>query len=201
MRKSSKLILVAGTIAALAVPSIASADVPRYEASITNGTTITAGTTITTAKFTVLQPKDTVGQFTNVWRHEVTVVVNADNTFKGTSEAFDNSGTTPAWTEDVTGSFNADKTLVSFDTTPNAGATFSVVNAPMDGITPVIATSTWTQNIVEFIVSKPTITTDTTTTPGIDSVKNHGQYVKAMGGGKAAAQDPAGMPLNSAQGK
>ena len=30
---------------------------------------------------------------------------------------------------------------------------------------------------------------------------NHGQYVKAQGGGKDAAQDCAGMPVNSAQGK
>ena len=44
-------------------------------------------------------------------------------------------------------------------------------------------------------------TTDTTTTPGTESVKNHGQFVKAQGGGKVAAQACAGMPLNSTQGK
>ena len=39
-----------------------------------------------------------------------------------------------------------------------------------------------------------------TTTPGTASVKNHGQFVKAQGGGKTAAQACAGMPLNSTQG-
>ena len=195
MRKSSKLILVAGALAALAVPSVASADVPRSEAIVPTGTMIT------TVKFTALQPKDTVGQFTNAWKHDFTVIVNADNTFSGRSDVFAPDGSN-AWTESVTGSFDAAKTVVSFDTIPNeGGATFKVVNAPMDGITPVIAESTWTQNIVEFIVSKPVVTTDTTTTPGTESLKNHGQYVKAMGGGKTAAQDSAGMPLNSTQGK
>ena len=37
--------------------------------------------------------------------------------------------------------------------------------------------------------------------PGTESVKNHGQYVKAQGGGKIAAQACAGMPVNSTQGK
>ena len=49
-------------------------------------------------------------------------------------------------------------------------------------------------------MSAPVLTSDTTTTPGIESVKNHGQFVKAAGGGKAAAQACAGMPLNSTQG-
>ena len=51
------------------------------------------------------------------------------------------------------------------------------------------------------MISTPNITTDTTATPGTESVKNHGQYVKAQGGGKDAAQACAGMPLNSTQGK
>ena len=49
-------------------------------------------------------------------------------------------------------------------------------------------------------VSAPVITSKTTTTPGTESVKNHGQFVKAQGGGKTAAQACAGMPLNSTQG-
>ena len=32
-------------------------------------------------------------------------------------------------------------------------------------------------------------------------MKNHGEYVKALGGGKVPAQDCAGMPLISTQGK
>ena len=54
---------------------------------------------------------------------------------------------------------------------------------------------------IEIKVSVPVVITDTTTTPGTESVKNHGQYVKAQGGGKVAAQACAGMPLNSTQGK
>ena len=48
-------------------------------------------------------------------------------------------------------------------------------------------------------MSQPDITIDTTTTPSTESVKNHGQYVKALGG-KTAAQACAGMPINSTQG-
>ena len=74
-----------------------------------------------------------------------------------------------------------------------------MTNAPYD--ISVLVESTWTQNIIEFMILKPGFTTDTTSTPGTESVKNHGQYVKAQGGGKFAAQACAGMPLNSTQGQ
>ena len=61
--------------------------------------------------------------------------------------------------------------------------------------------STWEANTIEMRVSTPVVTTATTSTPGTESVKNHGQFVKAQGGGKIAAQACAGMPLNSTQGK
>jgi hypothetical protein len=171
------------------IPSAASADVPRCEASVTTGTTVK------TATFTALQPRDTVGQFTNVWKHDFTVIVNSDNTFSGTGNVYGPDGSV-AWTESITGSFGVN--TVSFDTTPNAGATFRVVNAPYN--TTVIAETTWAQNIIEMRMSEPVFTTATTTTPGTESVKNHGQYVKALGGGKVAAQACAGMPVNSTQG-
>ena len=53
---------------------------------------------------------------------------------------------------------------------------------------------------IENKVSVPVLVSDTTTTPGTESVKNHGQFVKAQGSGKVAAQACAGMPLNSTQG-
>ena len=56
------------------------------------------------------------------------------------------------------------------------------------------------QKIEEKVLTPP-FTSATTTTPGTESVKNHGQYVKAQGGGKLAAQECAGMPVNSTQGK
>jgi hypothetical protein len=179
-----KFIIGIVAIAMLVIPSVASADVLRCEASATTGTTAT---------FTALQPKDTTGQFTNVWKHDFTVSINADNTFSGKSTVSDNGGSF-AWAEDVTGKFNADMTLISFDTIPvGGGATFKVTNAPYNISVPV--ESTWTANLIEFKISTPDIT------PGTESVKNHGQYVKAQGGGKVAAQACAGMPLNSTQGK
>ncbi len=178
-----KFFIIAGALAALVIPSVASADVTRCDA-------VTASST---AKFTVLQPKDTVGQFTNVWKHVYTVNVAADGSFAGTGSITDNDGPV-AWTETITGSFNADKT-VSFNTVPvGGGATFQVTNAPMNNTTVPVVT-TWTANAVEFQISPATVITTT------ESVKNHGQYVKAQGGGKDAAQECAGMPVNSTQGK
>jgi hypothetical protein len=198
MRKSSKLIIVAGAFAALAVPSVASAKVERC-----------ALTTVTdsgpkSATFTVNQPKDTVSQFSNVWRHEYEVAINADGSFVGTGKIYDNGATDPTWTEDITGSFSAGNTVVSFQTVPNGaatgGATFQVTNAPMNSTTvPVDTHGTWTANIVEFQIGAATVTGGSVITT-ID-YKNHGEYVSAAGGGKEAAQACAGMPVNSTQGK
>ena len=168
---------------------------PRCEASVP------VNTTVTTATFTALQPKDTTHQFTNVWQHDFTVIVNPDNTFTGTSTVSDNGGSF-AWAESVTGKFNADRTLISFDTIPvdvPGGATFKVTDAPYN--VSVDVESTWTANTIEMKITTPAFTDAVTTTPGTESVKNHGQYVKALGGGKVPAQACAGMPLNSTQGK
>jgi len=195
--KKLKFVIIGAALAALAIPSVASADVARCDA------TVAANTTVTTAKFTVNQPKDTVGQFGNVWRHEFTVVVLPDGSFSGTSEAFDNAATVPTWTEGVTGHFSNNNTVVSFQTTPVAGgATFEVTDAPMNNTTVIVDTNgTWTANIVEFRIGSAKITSATTTTPGTESVKNHGEFVKAMKGGPVAAQACAGVPLVSTQGK
>ena len=188
-----RFFIVAGAIAALAIPSVASADVARCEASVP------VSTTVTTATFTALQPKDTTHQFTNVWKHDFTVTVNPDNTFIGTSTVSDNGGSF-AWAESVTGKFTADRTLISFDTIPvGGGATFKVTDAPYN--VSVDVESTWTANTIEMKITTPVFTDVVTTTPGSESVKNHGQFVKAQGGGKIAAQACAGMPLNSTQGK
>jgi hypothetical protein len=189
-----RFIIAGMAVAMLAIiPAAASADVARCEASITTNTTIT------TAKFTVLQPRDQVGQFNTVWKHDFTVIVLPDGSFKGTGDVTNGENDSVVWTEQITGTFNADKTVVSFDTIPNAGATFHLVNAPMDNTTVKVADSTWEANIIEMRVSAPVVTTATTTTPGTESVKNHGQFVKAQTG-KFAAQACAGMPLNSTQG-
>ena len=187
-----KFIIGIVAIAMLAIPSVASANVPRCDASVP------VNTTVTTATFTALQPKDTTHQFTNVWKHDFTVIVNADQTFTGTSTVSDNGGSF-AWAESVTGKFNPDRTLISFDTIPvGGGATFKVTDAPYN--VSVDVESTWTANSIEMKITTPVFTDAVTTTPGTESVKNHGQYVKALGGGKVPAQACAGMPLNSTQG-
>jgi hypothetical protein len=109
-----KIIIGVIAVAMLAIPSIASADVPRCEASVP------VTTTVTTAAFTAFQPKDTTHQFTNVWKHDFTVIVNADNTFTGRSTVSDNDASF-ACAETVTGKFNADRTRISFDTIPVGG--------------------------------------------------------------------------------
>ena len=94
----------------------------------------------------------------------LTVIVNSDGSFSGTGAVSDNGGSV-AWNETITGSFNADRTLISFDTIPvDGGATFRVTNAPYN--ISVAVESTWTANIIEFMISTPNITTDTTATPG-----------------------------------
>ena len=76
------LAVAVAAIAAMAVASSASAKVGRCEGRPTAGT----------ATFTALQPKDTENQFTNVWQHDFTVIVNADGTFSGTGTTTDNGG-------------------------------------------------------------------------------------------------------------
>ena len=91
-----KLIIAAVTVAslaALAVPAIASADVARYQNE--------------TATFTVTQPAGAYHQWDNVWTHNFNVTVNpCDSTFTGTGSVsgHDQNGDYSA-NETVTGSF------------------------------------------------------------------------------------------------
>ena len=76
-----------------------------------------------------------------------------------------------------------------------------MTNGVTDGITENHPTTNPTVGWeIDMKLSKPVITETITPTPGTESVKNHGQFVKAQGGGKTAAQACAGMPLNSTQG-
>jgi hypothetical protein len=168
-----KFIISGMAVAMLVIPSAASADVQRHQTQ--------------TATFTVKQPRGSTGQFNNIWKHDFKVTVNpCDSTFTGSGKVTDGQSNSTVWTEDITGSFG-DNT-VSFDTVPNAGATFGVTDAPYN--TTVFADSTWTQNVIEFRISTP-VFTDTS------NYKNHGQYVKAMGGGDDAAHSCIGMPINA----
>ena len=116
-----KLIMFAtAAMALLAIPSIASADVPRCEASVP------VSTTITTATFTVHQPKDTTDQFRNVWKARLHGHRQPRQLVHRHRSVSDNGGSS-AWAEGVTGRFNADRTRISFDTVPvGGGATFQV---------------------------------------------------------------------------
>jgi hypothetical protein len=195
-----KFILGVAAVAALALPSVASADVPRCEASVP------VNTTVRTATFTWTEPANVEHQFENVWTHSYTVIVNPDNTFDGTGvqDGTDGNGT-QHYTELVSGSFSGSPlgSTVSFVTQRNDGVSHSVVNAPANGSL-VIGSATGPNNSfqvsIDMRIAMPVITTTVTTTVGTESVKNHGQYVKALGGGKVPAQACAGMPLNSTQG-
>jgi hypothetical protein len=184
-----KIILGIVAIAMLAIPSIASADVARCRAS----------SAVTTATFTTTTPSGAGG----LWTTGFAVTVQPDGSFSGsgTTVGHDVDGD-KSIAEIVTGKFadtnndgSADK--VSFTSNrpqPLYTATWTLTDAPMDGVTETIATVNvnWS---VAVKVSAPVFTT----IPG--ESQNHGQYVKSQGGGKVAAQACAGMPLNSTQGE
>ena len=112
---------------------------------------------------------------------EFTVTVNADGTFEGVGETFDNDGSTVIWAETITGSFNADD-AISFKTLPvGGGATFKVTDAPFNEEVDVDDEGTWDANSIEMMISKPVFITvpgePTTTTT---EYKNHGEYVSSL---------------------
>jgi len=184
---------IVAVIASLSLSSVASAKVERCAA-----TTVT-DTGPKTATFTVNQPKDTVSQYSNVWRHEYEVAINPDGTsFVGTGKIYDNGATDTTWTETVTGSIIDGK--LSMQTTPvGGGATFKVTNAPMDNtVVPVDTNGTWPANDVTFKIGAPTITGGSVITT--IEYKNHGEYVSANGGGKEIAAACAGMPVQTPKG-
>jgi hypothetical protein len=147
-----------------------------------------------TATFTITQPAGQISQWDNVWTHNFTVTVQPDGTFAGTGvESGQDQNGPQTFNETVSGTF-ANNT-VSLTVSRDDGVVFSLANAPTDGSTVTVATSTpqvgWP---LEFKATAPVMSAPTTTD------LNHGQYVKWQGGGKEAAQACAGMPLNSAQG-
>jgi len=170
-----KFIIAGMAVAMLAIiPAAASADVQRCEAPITS---------TTMATFTALQPKDTEHQFVNVWKHDYTVKVASDGSFTGTGIVTDNGGAV-AWNETITGSSDSDS--ISFKTVPTGaatgGATFRVTNAAFNTEVDVDDENTWQFNDIQMKISP--LVFSSTTTDGL----NHGQYVKAEGGGSVAAK-------------
>jgi hypothetical protein len=182
-----KFIIGTMALAMLAIlPSAASADVARCEAPVTS---------TTEATFTALQPKDTEHQFDNVWKHDYTVTVAPNGSFTGVGIVTNNGGAS-AWTETITGTSDSDS--ISFKTVPTGaatgGATFKVTDAAFNMEVDVDDENTWQFNDIQMKISP--LVFSSTTTDGL----NHGQYVKAEGGGSVAAKKCAGMPKNSTQG-
>lgn len=162
-------------LACLTLAATASADVPRYQTH--------------TATFDVTQPYGTVGQWTSVWTHAVTVTVNpCDQTFTGEAIQYDPS-MAQAYTETVSGSFGAG--MVSINFVRNDGVRWSLTNAlyaPFVNIASSVPPVPW---VLEAKVTPPSVT-------GTSDWKNHGQYVKAQDGGDDAAHSCIGMPITSA---
>ena len=169
-----KIILAVAVVAVatMAVASSALAGVERHQE--TQSMTITA-----------VQPEGAVGQWTNVWTHTYNVTVNPDGSFSGVGSVSGTLGGSLG-TETITGHLVGD--TVSFTATRDSdGVEYSLSNAPLDNSTVTFATSTpvapW---VLEFKVGAEMNTS---------TYKNHGQYVKAQGGGAAAAHSPIGMPV------
>ena len=189
-----KFLLGIMAIAMLAIiPATASADVARCEASVP------VNTTITTATFNIIQPAGEAHQWNRVFTHTVNVTVNPDRSFQGADTIMLDGALFS--TDGVTGSLNADGTMDLNAVRSDGSVSWKLDDAKTDGTTVNLAsTAPFVSWDVEMKVSAPNIVTDVTETPGTESVKNHGQFVKAQGGGKTAAQACAGMPLNSTQG-
>jgi hypothetical protein len=211
-----KLIIAVASVMALAVaalPSIASADVPRCQDTVTTPTVTTAVSK--TATFNATQPSGAGGN----WVHHYSVTVKDDGTFTGTNvitgQDYNGSATV---NETVSGSFSkttAGVDIVTFNAERPSGLyTFKwgVTNAPMDGVadsmndgTVTYATAeNWTGGPLPITFTAPDFKVETVTTGGdttTTTYKNHGDYVSIQGGGKAAAQACVGMPIVSKQGK
>jgi hypothetical protein len=186
-----KLIMFASALAALVVPSIASADVPRYQTQ--------------TAKFTMIQPANEYHQFANVWTHDFTVTTNPCNdTFSGTGVQTGHDGNgdyTATW--DITGKFGAGNT-VTFTATRADTLVLGLTNAPMDNVlggtngTVTIASTEFaglplvTPDVIEEKLSAPVFS-------NLSNYRNHGAYVSSVGGGSDAAHSCIGMPIVSAR--
>ncbi len=176
------LAVAVAAVATMAVVSSASADVARYQTQ--------------TLTFTATQPKDVYGQWTDVWTHTYTAVLNpCDNTFSGTGSAV---GTDygPYTNETIKGNF--DGTTLSYKATylgPNATGVKYALNGPMSST--LIATA-WdandnlintSPNVLEFKITNVNETQ-------LSNFKNHGEYVSSKGGGSDAAHSCIGMPIH-----
>ncbi len=155
----------------------ASADVARYQ--------------LESATFQVTEPADTQNQWTTVWTHSYTVTLNpCDNTFTGTAPAQTKTGGgTEGTGETITGTLGTNS--ISYTATRTYdGRTWTLTNALYDPFVNIAVTDPPVDWPILMKVSRPLITPTT-------DYKNHGQYVKAQGGGDDAAHSCIGMPITT----
>ncbi len=171
------LALAVAAIASMAVVSSASAGVERYQ--------------MQTMTITAVQPEDEYGQWTNVWTHTYNITLNpCDGSFSGVGSQVGTLGGAYG-TETVTGQL--DGNTVSFTATRSDGITWAMTGQIGDTLIATVLNADGsvleTEDAIEFRVSKtaPIATT---------KYKNHGEYVKAMGGGADAAHSCIGMPIH-----
>jgi len=190
MRKSSKFIVVAAALAALAVPSVASADVARYQGD--------QDVTFTLTQPVVYSDGSHAGEFGD-WRHDVKAVVNpCTGTFTGTAKVYatDTTWGAPKIADEVlTGSFGKDGTVSFTLTRPDYDGMETLLNAPTDGTTVHPTTTGPEQYELNMKVTQPVFTDIV----GGVTYKNHGDYVKQSGGGNDPAHSCIGMPIVSGQ--
>ncbi len=143
-----------------------------------------------TMTITAVQPEDTYHQWDNVWTHTYNVTLNpCDGSFSGTgSQVGDINGS--YGTQTVKGSLDGD--TISLAATRSDGITWTMAGPIGDTLVAKVLNADGslleTEDAIEFRVSKPTTTSTT-------NYKNHGEYVKAMGGGADAAHSCIGMPI------
>src|SRR4051812_36117218 len=168
MRKSSKFIVAAAALAALAVPSVASADVARYQGD--------QDVTFTLTQPVVYSDGSHAGEFGD-WRHDVKAVVNpCTGTFTGTAKVYatDTTWGAPKIADEVlTGSFGKDGTVSFTLTRPDYDGMETLLNAPTDGTTVHPTTTGPEQYELNMKVTQPVFTDIV----GGVTYKNHGDYV------------------------
>jgi len=200
-----KILLGLAATAAIVAPiamatSADAAGTPRCQTDYVTSST-------TTATFNAIEPAGAYDQWDNVWTHDYTVTVNTDGTFTGTGVVNGDDGTNKLVNEPETvfGQFtdsedDADDVSdhVTFTGTRNS-VSYTLTNSLGTGQIETAKMSIETPEPIKFKVSMPEFTA--VTTDGVTDFANHGEYVAAQGGGKIAAQQCAGMPLVSKQGK
>jgi hypothetical protein len=201
-----KLIITAlmAVIAVLSVSSVASADVPRCQASVPS-------TEPVPTTFSVYHPRAAFTQWENTWQHTFNVMIDpVTGEFSGSGSEFNRqdplAGSVP---ETISGTYNSADKTITFTAIQSSGGQYpiSVTNLKADTDPADVINTGTVQNavtvpvspygIVETKVTEPHFTVATTDT----AYANHGEYVSAIGGGKISAQKCVGMPTVSKKGQ